>query len=348
MTIKEIAEAAGVSRGTVDRVLHNRGGVAPEVAKRVREMALEMGYIPNKAGKMLAARKQPLLIGCLLPSLGNVFFQSVIEGIRRAESELCDFGVDVMIREVRGYNTAEHIEAMKALVDAGCGALCVSTVDAPEIRTCINRIIEKGIPVIAVTTDISETERLCYVGSNYRHGGEVTAGMLALCTKEKLNILIVTGSRLIKGHNERVRGLMLKLKEKEVPFRLVKMIESQDDDERAYLNTSDAIEKYPQTNCVCVIGAGVYGVCKAIMELEKKPSDHFWLSCFDDIPTTRELIANSIIDFTVCQQGEEQGYQAIQLMFNYILQGKKELPKDYYTKTMIKISENLKDDGEKI
>ena len=75
VTIRQIAAVAGVSRGTVDRVLHNRPGVKPEIAEHVRRIADELGFEPNRAGKILAARKQPIRIGCFLPSKGNAFLQ---------------------------------------------------------------------------------------------------------------------------------------------------------------------------------------------------------------------------------------------------------------------------------
>ena len=56
-TIKQIAEKAGVSRGTVDRVLNNRSGVNEETARKVLEIAKLLNYKPNKAGKALAAQK---------------------------------------------------------------------------------------------------------------------------------------------------------------------------------------------------------------------------------------------------------------------------------------------------
>ncbi len=54
ITIKQIAKAAGVSRGTADRTLNGRSGIKPDVAERIREVAKELGYQPDYAAKMLS------------------------------------------------------------------------------------------------------------------------------------------------------------------------------------------------------------------------------------------------------------------------------------------------------
>ena len=65
-TIKEIAALAGVSRGTVDRVLNHRGSVNPATAEKIEKIARELDYRPNVAGLVLAAQKRKLKLGVIL------------------------------------------------------------------------------------------------------------------------------------------------------------------------------------------------------------------------------------------------------------------------------------------
>jgi len=92
-TIKEIAERAGVSRGTVDRVLNNRGAVCAETEERIRAIIKELDYKPNKAGMALAAQKKKYLIGIILFSKQNPFFDEVMEGFQEKAEELLSTAV---------------------------------------------------------------------------------------------------------------------------------------------------------------------------------------------------------------------------------------------------------------
>lgn len=73
VTMKKIGELCGVSRGTVDRVLNGRGRVSPQTEAAILNMAKQLGYEPNPAGKALAARKHKPLISVVLSSEGNAF-----------------------------------------------------------------------------------------------------------------------------------------------------------------------------------------------------------------------------------------------------------------------------------
>jgi len=338
-TIRDIARIANVSRGTVDRTLNNRGGVNREVEIRVKKIAEDIGYKPNRAGKALAARKKPIKIGCLLPGIDNPFFDDVIAGIRAAEKEIEDYGFSVELISLKGYHIEKHLEAIQSLVDNGVDALCITTVDVPMISQKINELLAKGIQVATINSDVQGTSRLFYVGCDYIESGKVAAGMLSLMLKEKGETLIVTGSVKMQGHNQRIHGFCKEVKENELNFSIVDVIENEDDDDTAYQYTKQALKRHPNINCIYITAAGVAGVCKAVEENQSEKKIH--LIGFDDIPATRKAIANGTIEATICQEPFKQGYQAIQCMFNYFLEGT--IPKEgvVYTDNVIKIKQNM-------
>ena len=79
ITLNQIAEICGVSRGTVDRALHNKGNVRPAVAERIKAVANEYGYTPNRAGLALSRASHPIRIGVIMFSVQTPFMQIVLD-----------------------------------------------------------------------------------------------------------------------------------------------------------------------------------------------------------------------------------------------------------------------------
>ena len=95
VTIKDVAQMAGVSKGTVDRVIHNRGEVSAESLKRVLDVIDRIGYKPNVYASLLASRKHYRIV-CLIPDFETgEFWEIAYKGIRRAYEECRDFNVTV-------------------------------------------------------------------------------------------------------------------------------------------------------------------------------------------------------------------------------------------------------------
>ena len=101
VTLRQIAELAGVSRGTVDRVINNRGHVNEMVEARVRKIAEELGYEPNQVGRALARSKMNLKIGFLVQSAETPTMQILMEGVEQAAAKLKAQGVEVILRRLR-------------------------------------------------------------------------------------------------------------------------------------------------------------------------------------------------------------------------------------------------------
>ena len=84
VTIKDVAQLAGVSKGTVDRVIHNRGEVSAESFRKVQEVVRKIDYKPNAYASLLASRRH-YRITCLMPDFeGGDFWEIAHRGVLRA------------------------------------------------------------------------------------------------------------------------------------------------------------------------------------------------------------------------------------------------------------------------
>lgn len=340
VTVKTLAKAAGVSRGTVDRVLHNRGSVKKELALKIKTLAKELGYVPNRAGRALSGIRERYKIGVLLPSIGNAFFDGVIEGIDRACLEYEELGVDVILKKVQGYDEETHLSAIDELKQKGCSALCLATLDTSSVAKKLNECESYGIKIILVNSDVKDCKRICYVGSDYTKAGKTCAGLLSLISRyEKLNILVVTGSYNMLGHRMRIQGFIDELTSLKVNHEICAQIESNDSDIQAQIRTSQYLNEHKEINCVYVTGAGVQGVGAAIIATGR---DDIIGIAFDDIYTTVEMVRAGIYKFVICQQPDRQGYHAVKRAYQ-VLSGtvNEAAMSDFFTDTIIKIASNI-------
>ena len=80
MTIKQIAEAAGVSIGTVSRIInHQNFGYSQETYKRVQEIIGETGYMPNRVARSMITERS-FTIGYLVDDISNSNFLEIAKG----------------------------------------------------------------------------------------------------------------------------------------------------------------------------------------------------------------------------------------------------------------------------
>lgn len=336
ITIKEIAEICGVSRGTIDRVIHNRGNVSEETEKKIRASLEKFNYRPNKVGKMLAGKKKGMKVGVILISKGNPFFDDMISGLRKAFEDYSEYGVSGDIYELEGYNVQRQIDKLREIMD-DYDVIIFNPMNDPRVVETINMLTDCGKVVININTNVENSRKLSYVGSDYFQGGQIAGGMLARITDGRTNIGVLTGSLNVLGHNERIKGLRESIARYE-DMNIIKIAETKDSNSQGYRATLDMLESY-EIDSIVIIAAGVEGVCQALIDqgLARKIK----LVSFDDIAITRRMIREGVISATICQSPFEQGYKAIEIAYNHYVMGREAGDIDYIIKSEIKILENL-------
>lgn len=338
VTIKEIARICGVSRGTVDRVLNNRGKVKPETRELILRTIKEQGYTKNIAGRALTVKRMAPVIGVILCSEGNPFFDDVITGLRDAEKELQDYGVTMHLKTMYGHEVCRQLQLIDEL-EGGISALVIQPINDALIAERLLAIRKSGVPVVTVNTDITPDSRCCYVGSDYERGGSVAAGMAAVITGGRAKMGIIKGVDTLMGHVLRLKGFEDHLRRICPQIEWIASESAQDDPQRAYSRTCAMLREHPQIDTIFVVAAGVYDVCRAVIDMEYEHK--LRVIAYDDVPSTREMIRRGIVRAVVCQQPVLQGYRAFTMAYDMILSGSDPREDRFIVEDQIKILENI-------
>ena len=336
-TIKEIAAMAGVSRGTVDRVLNRRGSVNPQTEQKILDIIQALDYKPNKAGIVLAARKKNLKIGVVLLGLDTVFYDDILSGIQAKSEELSDYNCSILVRQTY-YSLKQQLHAIDGLMAEGINGLAISPYNDPAIREKIDELYELGIPVVTLNTDIENSKRIAYVGSHFYRSGETAGGLMRLMTHGIVHVGIISGSRDILCHTERIAGFRSAISACD-NIHIADIVNNNDDETESYDLTTALLINHPEVNALYFTAGGVYGGCRAVTDAERHTD--MTVITYDMVNTTREYIEKGLIAATICQQPFLQGYKPLEILFTYLTTGEFPAAENNYVDIDVRIKENL-------
>lgn len=337
VTSQQIAELAGVSRGTVDRALHNRGRVNPEVAARILKIAEDLGYRPNTIGQALVRARQGFRLGAILQSAETPTMQDVAAGARQAAAALRVSGMEIELREVQGRDTLQVLRQIDELVSWGASGLAIAAGSAPELIGRINELCEQGIPVVTFNTDAPDSRRLCFVGMDNYRAGQTAAGLIQQMLPAGGLVLPIAGHVNNGAHNSRLRGFLDTLQ----GCRDIQLLPFQpcfDRDDYAHEITQHTLRENPSLSCVYITANGQQGVCRAIEDERRR--GRVRVVAYDLNAPNRKLLQSGDLSFVLDQMAFEQGSQPLQILYNYLLNGKTPERELLYTDILIRTKYN--------
>lgn len=339
-TMKQIAQLAGVSRGTVDRVLNKRGVVKEETARKILAIADSLNYTPSKAARALATLKKDLKLFYIMPNPEhNHFFQQVRDGVTEKAADLQEYGVCVQVLYSDFSDPHSQIRLLDQAVSSGADGLVIAGFDRADTAAKLLEITSAGIPVITSNTDIAGCGRIAYVGSDSYKAGQTAAGIARMLIPCNARIGIVTGSRNVQCHTQRILGFSQHLQQYAPEMEIVGTVENMDDDFESFSVTKDLLTSHPELDLLFLSGAGVYGACRAVEQcrLEDPPR----VVCYDCTQQTCVMLKKGIIHVSICQQPQIQGSKPLELLFNAIALNTPPDREYYYTQNEIIIRESL-------
>jgi LacI family transcriptional regulator len=318
--IKDIARLAGVSIGTIDRVLHNRGEVAEETRLKVQRILKETNYSPNVMAQVLKLKKRFHLVSLLPePTEDNSFWQKHALGMTRAVEELDPFPVS--LTQVT-FDILDEYDFQKKSISVlnlkPDGVLLAPIFKSESIAFC-SRLCRGKIPFVFVDGFIENTDFLAYIGEDIFQSGRVAGQLIDIVTPEKSDILVVTIAKNIQNvhHlNNRTQGFLSYFQKSGVNKGNKISINIPDPSPESIKTTLNKVfEENPGIGSIFITGSRSYLIA---LYLEEKGLKSINLIGYDLLDKNVFFLKSGITRFLIGQRPEEQTYKGIKKLFEFL------------------------------
>lgn len=342
ITIKDIAQLAGVSIGTVDRVIHNRGEVSIKTKEKVLKITKTLNFQPDVLASALATKKN-LRFASLMPAADNEssFWKAPQLGIDKALKEVEHYGVinSSFLFSVSDRNSF-LVEAQKALSENPDGLLIAPSLqkEASEIAAIC---FEKKIPFVFFNSNLPDQNQICYVGQDSIQSGIVAAKLMDYGLKHGSEVLVISIYSFLKNNSHilnRKKGFLnyfQKMEDRGIKLHSLEIDSFNVGD--IYNELRKALKANPNIKGIFVTNSRVFHVARFI---ESEKLRNIILIGYDLTQENTPYLEKNIITFLINQKPVEQAYRAFYALFNKIVL-KKNVPKEILLPIDIVTKENL-------
>lgn len=335
VTIKEIAEMAGVHRSTVDKVLHHRIGVSDEVRRRVQRIINESGYTPNPVGRALQKQGDSFQIATVLVNVDALPYLK--KGIEKQLAERAEFDVHMNYYITNFQDIEEQAKIISKLVEDKVDGIILSPINAEPVRQAVDQAVEAGIPVFTTNSDIEHSRRTCYIGQDAVRAASVAGRLIGEFLGGQGRIAIVTSSIDSENNNYYVRvretEFIAFLKREYPAIKIAARIESMEDPKVTFQKTHTLLQKESLLDAIYITCGGVAEVGHAVKQAGREKQIR--ILSYEDYPEILQLMREGVVDCTLGSDIEAQGYLPAQFLLDYLIYGK--MPETDVRHTDIKI-----------
>ena len=315
VTMKQIAELAGVSRATVDKVLNGRPGVKPATKEKILQITKALHYEPNILGKALVST-EPIKIGIILTPAYNPFIGEMLAGIEQAEKEFSVFNLQILTRTLTTLEPEEQADVLRDLQKEHIAGLAVFPLDDSRVKDLAKAFAADGTAVITFNSRAEDLESLCFIGQDHKKGGAVAAGLFEKMLPDGGEIGVIISSRALSCHKDRLSGFKSRL-QKTGAFRILEVEENEDQPNRALAITEAYHKRYPALSGIYLTGGGIAGCAEALAAAN--PAKRIACICHDVTPEAQSLLRTGVLDFIIDQSPKLQGYQIVKTLFEILI-----------------------------
>ena len=311
-TAKDLAEAAGVSLATVDRVLNERPNVSPKAARRVAEAIERIGFVRNPAAVALA-RNKTYRIRFVLPTLGDQYLAELIARVAEAKEALRADSTDVETERIPMSDPHHIAKYLSAIDGETLDGVAVMAPESPQVRDTLVRLVERGVKVVQFLSGQERLERADYVGvDNFAAGA--TAGKIVgrFIGAQPGKIMVVAETMMALDSIQRRLGFDSIINAQFPHLRTLPSLETYADERRTDLIIQRTLQHNPDTVAVYVLSSEARAPLSAVWSA--KGTRSLTVVAHERTPFSEQALMDERIDAVIAQDPGHAVRSALRIM----------------------------------
>lgn len=341
--IKDIAKEANVSEGTVDRVIHKRGGVSKKTEAKIKKILKDNNFSVNPVASALAM-KNKYCIAALIPEHNDsdLFWKSPYLGVLKGAEDVKTSGVQVTSFTFSQYDPNSYLDTFKTLLETKPTAVIMVPNFSEETTQIVGQLERFNIPYLFLNVDIEGFSNTAFVGQDSYMAGYIAGKLMCLSIPKPSTFLIIQlRLNIIKNNSlyDRIEGfndylLKNKINSKTQTLKIKNLNDSFETKEKINLY----LKQHPEVEGIFVPSSRIYIVVDCIDASYLK---NIKLIGFDDTPQNIGCLKDDSVSFLISQKPFDQGYESVRLMTDYLTLKKSRINNKIYLPIDILTKENV-------
>jgi len=329
--IKDIAIRAGVSVGTVDRVLHNRPSVSKDAREKVEKALEEMDYQPNVYASALAYNKTYNFI-CIMPKHeSEAYWQEVEDGAMRACEHRRDFNVNVEIMYYRRFDQSTFKKVTEECLAKNPDGVVIIPSTLDVTREFTDKLHDGNIPFVMLDSYMPDLRPLSFFGQDSFCSGYFAGKMLMLIASKETEIMMMkqmlNGNVASKQQENRETGFRHYMRDHFPNVKITEMNLALDVEREKY---ADMLEQFftehPNVHHCITFNSKAHLVGEFLLRSNRR---NVQIMGYDMVKKNAECVKQGSISFLIAQHGYMQGYSSIDTLFQAVVLKKEVNPVNY-------------------
>ena len=322
MTINDIAVLAKVSTGTVDRVIHNRGGVSKKTKKIVEEIIKKNNFKINAVASVLAKKKE-YVIATLMPGFDDedMFWESPFLGVEKASSEIEIFGFKVINYTYSQTNFKSYLDTFNKVIQEKPNGLILVPAFNNKTKEIFDKLDKTNIPYFFININLKGFNNTTFIGQHSFKSGYLAGKLMHTCIEKYPQVLTVRMASHLKNETivERIRGFDEYFLSNQVESTFSNIIFKSIKNKELIRKKLNNILKSNSDIKGVFVPSGRVGLISSL--IDKSFLKDLKIIGYDTTNNNIEYLNKNKITFLISQKSFYQGYDSIIYMSDYLLKG---------------------------